>query len=231
MRMKRPIKAKKIPSTCPAPSRVLIIDDHPLTRHGLARLIELEADLAVCGEAENPAQGLAAVHALKPQVVVTDLSMPGGVGLELIKDIRAQHPEIGILVVSMHDETIFAERVLRAGARGYIMKNEGGAKVVEAIRRVLQGKTYVSENMSARIVDLYSGRRYSSVLGKLTDREFEVFNLLGQGLTTREIGRQLRLSGKTVETHRLHIREKLQIASGPALIQHAVRWAGAQQLI
>jgi DNA-binding NarL/FixJ family response regulator len=225
---------KKSPSTAEMRSRVLIVDDHPMMRYGIVRLIEQEPDLVVCGEAENASRALAAVRALKPQVILADLTMPGGEGLEFIKDVRSLHPEIAVLVVSMHDEALYAERALRAGARGYIMKNEGGEKLVEAIRQVLQGKTYVSENMSGKVLEIFSGRRRrtdDTTIGKLTDREFEVFRLLGQGLTTREIGQQLRLGTKTVETHRLHIREKLGLKSGPALIKYAVRWAGTQGLI
>jgi len=190
--------------------------------------------LVVCGEAENAPRALAAVKELQPHVVLADLTMPGGDGLEFIKDVRSQHPEVVLLVVSMHDEALYAQRALRAGARGYIMKNEGGEKLVEAIRQVLQGKTYVSEKMSGQALEAFSGRSPQAddiTIGKLTDREFEVFGLIGQGLTTGEIGRRLRLSPKTVETHRLHVREKLQIKSGPALIQYAVRWAGTQALI
>jgi DNA-binding NarL/FixJ family response regulator len=225
---------KKSPSTAEMRSRVLIVDDHPMMRYGIVRLIEQEPDLVVCGEAENASRALAAVRALKPQVILADLTMPGGEGLEFIKDVRSLHPEIAVLVVSMHDEALYAERALRAGARGYIMKNEGGEKLVEAIRQVLQGKTYVSENMSGKVLEIFSGRRRrtdDTTIGKLTDREFEVFRLLGQGLTTREIGQQLRLGTKTVETHRFHIREKLGLKSGPALIKYAVRWAGTQGLI
>jgi DNA-binding NarL/FixJ family response regulator len=225
---------KESPSTAEMRSRVLVVDDHPMTRYGIVRLIEQEPDLVVCGEAENASRALAAVRALKPQVILADLTMPGGEGLEFIKDVRSLHPEIAVLVVSMHDEALYAERALRAGAQGYIMKNEGGEKLVEAIRQVLQGKTYVSENMSGKVLEIFSGRRRrtdDTTIGKLTDREFEVFRLLGQGLTTREIGQQLRLGTKTVETHRLHIREKLGLKSGPALIKYAVRWAGTQGLI
>jgi DNA-binding NarL/FixJ family response regulator len=215
-------------------SRVLVVDDHPMTRYGIARLIEQEPDLVVCGEAENVSRGLAAVRELKPHVVLADLTMPDGEGLELIKNVRSLHPEVAVLVVSMHDEALYAERALRAGARGYIMKNEGGEKLVEAIRQVLQGKIYVSENMSGKVLEIFSGRRRradDTTIGKLTDREFEVFRLLGQGLTTREIGQQLRLSTKTVETHRLHVREKLGLKTGPALIKYAVRWAATRELI
>lgn len=202
-----------------------------MTRYGIARLLEQEPDLIICGEADNAKDALAAICALKPQVVLADLTMPGGDGLEFIKDVRNLHPEAAVLVVSMHDETLYAERALRAGARGYVMKNEGGEKLVEAIRQVLRGRTYVSANMSEKILDIFSGqhrRADDTTLGKLTDREFEVFGLIGQGLTTKEIARRLGLSTKTVETHRLHVREKLQLTSGPALIQYAVRWVGAE---
>jgi DNA-binding NarL/FixJ family response regulator len=153
-----------------------------MTRYGMARLIEQEPDLAVCGEAESAQRALAAVKALKPRLVLADLSLPGGEGLEFIKDMRALHPEIAVLVVSMHDETLYAERTLRAGARGCIMKNEGGEKLVEAIRQVLQGNTYLSKSMSGRIMNVFATRRRrtdGSLLDKLTDREFEVFRLMG----------------------------------------------------
>ena len=215
-------------------SRILILDDHPMTRYGMARLIEQEPDLAICAEAEGAQPALAAIKTLRPHLVLADLTLPGGEGLEFIKDMRTLHPEIAVLVVSMHDEALYAERALRAGARGYIMKNEGGEKLVEAIRQVLQGKTYLSDSMSGRVLDIFSSRRKrsdNSILDQLTDREFEVFRLIGQGMTTGEIGERLRLSRKTVETHRLHVRQKLQIKSGPGLIKYAVRWAGTQELI
>jgi DNA-binding NarL/FixJ family response regulator len=222
------------PSPAAAQSRIFILDDHPMTRYGIARLIEQEPGLAVCGEAESAQGALAAVNRLKPHLVLADLTLPGGEGLEFIKDLRALHPEVAVLVVSMHDEALYAERALRAGARDYIMKNEGGEKLVEAIRQVLQGNTYLSDSMSGRVLDIFSTRRRradDSMVGKLTDREFEVFRLIGQGLTTGEIGERLRLSTKTVETHRLHVRQKLQLKSGPALINYAVRWARTQDLI
>jgi len=215
-------------------SRILVVDDHPAIRYGMARWLEEQPDLAICGEAGNASQALAAVGELKPELVLADLTMPGGEGLEFIKDMRALHQDVAVLVVSMHDEELYAERALRAGARGYIMKNEGGGKLVEAIRLVLQGKIYLSEKMSGRALEIFSGvrqREDNASLGKLTDREFEVFQLIGQGLTMREIGDRLHLSMKTVETHRLHIREKMEIKSGPTLTQYAVRWAGLQSLI
>jgi DNA-binding NarL/FixJ family response regulator len=200
----------------------------------MAQLIGQQLDLTVCGEAGDAAQALTAVKTSQPDVVLADVTLPGKHGLELIKDLRALHPEVAVLVVSMHDENLYAERALRAGARGYIMKNEGGEKLIEAVRLVLAGKVYLSASMSARILDSWSGHRRQpgrGHLSALTDREFEVFQFLGQGLTTAEIGRQLHMSGKTVETHRLHIREKLGLKTGPELIKLAVRWAGAQELL
>lgn len=226
--------AKKAPATAGKRFKILIVDDHPMTRYGMARLIDQEQELTVCGEAENAQRALAAIKTLKPQLVLVDLTMPGGEGLEFIKDLRDHHPEIAVLVVSMHDEELYAERALRAGARGYIMKNEGGQKLVQAIRHILQGNAYVSESMSGKILDVFSGRARradDTTIGKLTDREFEVFQMLGQGLTTREIGQRLHVSMKTVESHRLHIRQKLHSSSGPALIQYAVRWVGSQGLL
>jgi len=214
--------------------RILIVDDHPLTRRGMAQLIGQQDDLLVCGEAGDAAHALAALASVKPHLVLIDVTLPGKPGLELIKDIRASNPEVLLLVVSMHDEDLYAERALRAGARGYLMKNEGGDKLLEAIRHVLSGKVYLSDSLSDRILDLFSGgrqRRNKTPMGSLTDREFEVFQFIGQGMTTREMSNQLHMSAKTVETHRLHIRAKLGLKSGPELIKYAVRWAGARDLI
>lgn len=226
--------ARKYPQPPQARRRILIVDDHPMTRRGMAQLIGQQPDLMICGEAGDASQALASVGALKPHLVLADVSLPGKHGLELIKDIKALHPDVLVLVVSMHEENIFAERALRAGARGYLMKNEGGERLVEAIRQVLDGKLYVSQSMSASILDGFAGHRRrgdNSALGALTDREFEVFQFVGEGLTTREIGDRLHLSGKTVETHRLHIRDKLGLKTGPELIKFAVRWAGSRDLI
>jgi DNA-binding NarL/FixJ family response regulator len=214
------------------PRRVLILDDHPMTRYGIARLLEQEPDLSCCGEAGTAQEALALLERGKPHLILVDLTLSQSHGLEFIKDLRALHPQTLALVVSMHDELLYAERALRAGARGYIMKSEGGAKLVQAIRQVLDGKIYVSENISGRMLDVFSGRRRAtSITGKLTDREFEVFCLLGQGLTTGEIGKQLRLSVKTVETHRIHLRNKLHIKTGAALIKYAMRWADSKGMV
>jgi DNA-binding NarL/FixJ family response regulator len=211
--------------------QILIVDDHPMMRQGLAQLIGAELDLAVCGEAEDAGGALDAVTALKPDLVLADISLPGKNGLELIKDFQSIQPGLPILVISMHDESLYAERVLRAGGRGYIMKQEGGKKLMLAIRQVLEGKIYVSEKMSANILEMFSGRRAgaeSSPLEKLTDREFEIFQLIGQGQGTKEMAEKLHLSVKTVDVHRANIKAKLKLTSAPELIRFAVRWTESQ---
>lgn len=200
-------------------------------RVGLASLIDRQADLIVCGEAGNPAEAFTQLSKCKPDLVLTDLTMPGRSGLEFIKDLKAAEPGLTILVVSMHDEVVHAERALRAGARGYIMKEAGGENLLTAIRQVLRGDVYVSPQMSARLLEGMSGARprgSTSPIQKLTDREFEVFQLIGQGKSTREIAEQLHLSTKTVDVHRSHIKEKLELKDVTALIRHAVRWVETQ---
>ena len=213
-----------------ARKKVLVVDDHPFMRAGLAQLIERQADMVVCGEAGNPAEAIRELARALPDLVLTDITMPGRSGLEFIKDLRAQHPALSILVVSMHDEAIYAERALRSGARGYIMKEAGGDNLLAAIRQVLRGEVYVSPRMSARLLENLSTRRprgSSSPIEKLTDREFEVFQLIGHGKSTRDIAAQLHLSSKTVDVHRGHIKEKLGLADATALVSHAVRWVAA----
>ena len=212
-------------------SRLLVVDDHPMMRQGLAQLISNEPDLTVAGEAENAGEALAALEKEKIDLLLADISLPDKNGLELIKDLQTLHPELPVLVISMHDETLYAERVLRAGGRGYLMKQEGGKKLMYAIRRVFSGQIYVSEKMSAKILETFSGRRTEvgrSPLEKLTDREFEIFQFIGQGLSTRQIADKLHLSVKTIEVHRVNIKEKLDIKTAPELIRYAVRWTEAQ---
>ena len=211
--------------------RLLIVDDHPMMRTGLAQLIDNEDDLKVAAEADNAGQALNLVGKQKFDLALVDISLPDKNGLELIKDIRTLKPELPILVVSMHDEMIYAERALRAGARGYIMKQEGGQKFLQAIRQVLAGKVFVSEKMSARILENFSGgpgENSNSPVQRLSDREFEVFQLIGHGIGTSEIAKRLHLSVKTVETHRKSIKEKLQLATATDLVRYAVRWLDAQ---
>ncbi len=213
--------------------RILIVDDHPFMRAGLAQLIDRQPGLMVGGEAGNPAAAMAEIARAPVDLVLTDITMPGRSGIEFIKDLQASHPALPILVVSMHDELIYAERVLRAGARGYIMKEAGGENLLTAIRQVLDGQVYVSPKMSARILDGLSGRKprgSQSPIEKLTDREFEVFQLIGQGKSTRDIAKQLHLSSKTVDVHRGHIKHKLELKDTTALVRHAVRWVETQAL-
>ncbi len=202
-------------------------------RAGLGQLIDRQTDMAVCGEAGNPAEAFAQLEKTKPELVLTDLTMPGRSGLEFVKDLRALDPTLLVLVVSMHDEAVYAERALRAGARGYIMKEAGGENLLAAIRQILRGEMYVSPRMSARILEGLSTARprgSSSPIEKLTDREFEVFQLIGQGKSTRDIAEQLHLSPKTVDVHRSNIKEKLELRDATALIRHAVRWVETQQV-
>ena len=213
--------------------RILIVDDHPMMREGLAQLISHQPDLVVCGEAENAPQALEAVKNLQPDLVLADITLPGRNGIELIKDVQAMAPGMAVLVISMHDEAIYAERVLRAGGRGYIMKQEGGKKLMQAIRQVLSGQIFVSETISAKILELFSGRGShvpKSPIERLTDREFEVFQLVGRGLGRREIAQQLNLSVRTAEVHRANIKKKLELKSSSELIRFAVRWVEGQDM-
>ena len=211
--------------------RLLIVDDHPMMRQGLAQLIDNEPDLKVCSEADTAGQAMNVLASQRVDMVLLDISLPDKNGLEAIKDIQALKPGLPVLAVSMHDEALYAERVLRAGGRGYIMKQEGGKKLLEAIRQVLGGQIYVSEKISARILETFSGRRSASAspMERLTDREFEVFQLIGEGRSTREIAHHLSLSIKTVEVHRANIKLKLKLKTATDLVRHAVRWTEAER--
>ena len=209
--------------------RVLIIDDHVMMREGVAEIIKHEADLDVCGTATTANEGVEAVAKLKPDLVIVDITLPGKNGIEFIKDARAMQPELLILVMSMHDESLYADRVLRAGGRGYIRKQEGGDKLIEAMRRVLRGEIVISEKMTGRLLEKFSGRKtMDSPLEGLSDRELEVFQLIGEGKTMKQIGDKLHLSPKTIEVHRARIREKLRITSAAELVSYAARWAQSQ---
>jgi DNA-binding NarL/FixJ family response regulator len=224
----------KAKTAAPLRKNVFIIDDHPITRRGVAQLIGYEPDLRVCGEADTAQHALAAIKPPLPDLVLCDLTMPGGSGLEFIKDLQLQYPELPVLVMSMHDENLYAERALRAGARGYIMKSEGADKVLAAIREVLRGEIHVSKRISGTLLRALTGRvprRKEAKLSALTNREFAVFELVGQGLSTGEIARRLHISGKTVETHRIHIKQKLRLKSAVEFTSYAVRWAASNQMI
>ena len=210
-------------------SRIFIVDDHPIVRKGIVNM--LGRDFVVCGEAESVEDALKLIAKLKPDLVIVDLSLKGAGGLELLKDLQIRHPNIPTLVMSMHDETLFAERVLRAGARGYVMKAEAVNELDRAVRRVLAGNVYLSPAMSDRVLNAYGqGEKdpESSPLKRLSDREFEVFEMIGRGLPMREIAKALHLSVKTVETHRAHIKEKLDIPTALELVRHATQWVSGR---
>ncbi|MFZ0503581.1 MAG: response regulator transcription factor [Chthoniobacterales bacterium] len=212
-------------------TRILIVDDHPMTRAGLVHLINHQPEMVVDGEAEDAAQALDLLASKRPDLMLIDITLPGKSGLELIKDVKAMHPDLPMLVLSMHDESLYADRVLRAGARGYITKHEGGDKLMGAIRHVLSGRIYVSESMSAHILEIFSGGQTGidrSSIQKLSDREFEVFEALGEGLSSHEIAKKLHLSAKTVDAHRANIKTKLKINTTAELISFSARWAATQ---
>lgn len=212
-------------------AKILIVDDHPLVREGLADLVNKEKDLVVCGQAEDAYQAMEAIRELKPDMAIVDISLKETSGLELIKDIKIQHPGLPVLTLSMHEESVYAERALRAGAKGYIMKREATKKVVTAIRKVLRGQLYLSEKMTTRLVHKFVDGKPeagTSPIDRLTDRELEVFSLLGRGNGTRQISEQLHLSVKTIETYRSRIKEKLNLTSASELLQHAFQWVNSE---
>jgi len=206
---------------------VLVVDDHPLLRQGLALLINQQQDMQVCGEAEEAHAAMQAVTQSRPDIIILDISLNGPDGLELLKSIRACDPDLPVLILSMHDEAIYAERALRARANGYIMKQEATEKVLVAVRRILNGELYLSDRMSNKMLQHYIGGAPSMIqsrISSLSDRELEVFRLIGEGRATREIAEELHLSVKTVETYQAHIKDKLALRSGRELIQHAIQW-------
>ena len=208
-------------------TRILVVDDHPIVRRGLTQLINQEPDLSVCGEVEEAHTAVKAVAALKPEMVIVDISLKGIDGIELIKRIRERDKTLPILVLSMHDESLYAERALRAGAEGYIMKQESPERVVEAIRRVLSGKIYVSDKIGLKLLQKIVDRRPAasdSPTDNLSDRELEVFRFLGQGYRTSQIAEVLHVSVKTIDSYRGRIKEKMNLRDGTELLLHAVRW-------
>ncbi len=211
--------------------RILIVDDHPIVREGLTTIINEQTDLVVCGEAEDAQTALEAVGTLRPDLMIVDVSLKGINGIELVKLIQRRYEKIPILVLSMHDESLYVERVLRAGARGYIMKQEGTEKVVTAIHRILGGDIYVSEAMEKKLLRTFQESRpetSSPSVERLSDRELEVFRLIGQGYGTRQIADTLHVSVKTVNTYRQHIKEKLKFETGSELLRHAIQWVQSE---
>jgi len=220
-------------SAAPAPpsggkASVLIVDDHPIIRQGLAALINRQGDLAVCAEADEPRAALAAAAKERPRLAVVDISLAQADGLELIKDLKARQPKMDVLVLSMHDEIVYAERALRAGASGYVMKQERLATVIAALRQVLSGQVYLSDKMTARLMRRFAGAKVeeqgAGPADLLSDRELQILRLLGEGLGPTDIADRLHISTKTIETHRARIKEKLNLDSASALRQFAIQW-------
>jgi len=216
------------PAAAPAPDRkrLFLVDDHPIVRQGLAQLIDNEPDLTVCGQGEDVYTSLRAIRQDKPDLCLVDVSLKDSDGIELLKEIKAMDPDLPVLILSMHDEGLYAERALRAGARGYIMKQEAPTTLLAAIRKVLRGEVYVSENLGATLLRrMVSGKKKEAELpmDRLTDRELEIFSLIGAGNTVREIAEKLFLSTKTVEAHREHIKQKLNLKSSADLMRFAIR--------
>lgn len=232
--------APAAPGSLPSPKRlrVAIVEDHTLMREGLAQLVNSQPDMSVIVEAGDASSGLSGILQTQPDLALIDITLPGRNGLELVKDVVAQMPKLPILVVSMHDETLYAERALKAGAKGYLMKDSDKATIVSAIRRILAGGFYVSDRMAGEIFSSFAGKAGAKTgenatggsVSKLSDREFEVFEHLGAGLSTNEIAERLGISPKTVEVHRARIREKLDLPNGAALVRFAVRWVETRNL-
>jgi DNA-binding NarL/FixJ family response regulator len=207
-------------------SKIFIVDDHPIVRQGLALLINRELDLTVCGDAEEANSALQKIESLKPHVVIVDISLNGPDGLDLLKEIRMRDPNLPVLILSMLDELLYAERALRAGASGYIMKQEATEQVLVAIRRILAGEIYVSDRMANKMLHRLVGASLplaGSPIANLTDRELEVFRLIGDGHGTRQIAEELHISVKTVESYQAHIKDKLALKNGRELVQRAIQ--------
>ena len=207
--------------------RILIVEDHPIFRQGMIQMINHEADLLVCGEAETAAMALSLIDKQKPDMALVDITIKGNNGIELIKNIKVRHPELPVLVLSMHEESLYAERSMRAGARGYVMKQEAASQVMLAIRAVLRGELYLSEAMNNAMIRKFVGggdSRAHSGVESLTDRELEILQLIGKGHTSREIARDIYLSIKTVESHRVNLKDKLALKSSTDLVRFAVDW-------
>jgi DNA-binding NarL/FixJ family response regulator len=215
-------------------TRVVIVDDHPLLRKGIGQLINNEKDLQVVGEAEDAHKALTTIENTKPDVALIDISLGGTSGIELLKNIKVRFPKLQVLVLSMHDESVYAHRALRAGASGYIMKGEGTEKVLTALRKILNGEVNLSERLGTRMLNTLVGGRASltsSPIEELSDRELEVFSLIGQGHGTRPIAEKLHLSVKTIESHRAHIKEKLNLQNATELVHHAIQWVQSEKVL
>jgi DNA-binding NarL/FixJ family response regulator len=212
--------------------KIMIVDDHPITREGIARRISSEGDMMVCSEAESAQEALQIIEKQQLDLVLLDISLEASSGLDVLKDLRMRFPELHTLILSMHEESLYAERALRAGARGYIMKGASPEKLIQAIRQVLAGEIYLSESMTkTALARIGNGKHSPYTIEDLSDRELEVFQLIGRGFGTREIATALHLSVKTIASHRENMKLKLNLKSSSALVQHAIHWAQTNQMI
>ena len=215
----------------PEAKRIVIVDDHPLFRKGLEELIDSDGTFAVCGEAGNTAEAMEVIRKVNPDLAIVDLSLPGANGIELIKNIRAEFSKLPVLVLSMHDESLYAVRALRAGADGYVMKHEAMANVIQAIREIFNGHPYLSPAMAAQVITKFAHRQAEGVtdaVERLSDRELEILELIGKGHEVRQIAKLLHLSPKTVETHRAHIKDKLDLKNSREVARFAIQWLSAR---
>src|SRR5712691_10160143 len=221
---------KNLKCDSPEAKRMVIVDDHPLFRKGLQEMIHSDDSFAVCGQAGNAAEAMDVIRKLSPELAIVDLSLPGANGIELIKNVRAEFPKLPILVLSMHDESLYAVRALRAGADGYVMKHEAMANVIQAIHEILNGRPYLSPAMAAQVITKFAHRQAegeTDAVERLSDRELEILELIGKGNEVRQIAKLLHLSPKTVETHRAHIKEKLNLQNARQVVRFAAQWVGA----
>lgn len=222
------------PPKSAAPRKIFLVDDHPVTRQGVAMLINQEPDFVVCGEADNGPLAVELIPKAQPDMAIIDITLKTTSGIELLKDLKVLMPDLPVLVMSMHDESLYAERALRAGARGYVMKHEPSETVLTAIRRVLSGELHLSERVKEKMLNRLAHRRKDAVafsMDTLSDREMEVFQLIGNGYGTRQIAERLNLSVKTIDSYREHLKLKLRLESGAHLVQHAIQWMKSESVV
>lgn len=220
-------------ATTPAKTKILLVDDHPITRQGLRALISQQPHFEVCGEADSAPQAVDLLGKLKPDLVIVDITLKTTNGIELIKNLRAQSPLLRVLVVSMHDENLYAERALRAGAQGYVMKQEASDQIIPALEKILKGELHLSAAVKDKILHRFvnnGGEKPVSAIESLSDREMEVFQLIGNGHSTRQIATRLNLSTKTIDSYREHLKIKLSLTTGSDLVRHAIQWVKSEGL-
>jgi DNA-binding NarL/FixJ family response regulator len=226
-----PIAATNAAADTPRKKRILLVDDHPITRQGMKALIQQQPDLEVCGEADNAPHAVELFGKLTPDLAILDVALKTSNGIELTKNLKAMSPNFPVLIVSMHDENLYAERAIRAGAMGYLMKQEAGEKIIVAIRRLLQGDIYLNEKVKERMLQRFVNKRGDTAqfsIDSLSDREMEVFQLIGNGYSTRQIAQKLNLSTKTIDSYREHLKVKLNLHSGAELVRYAIQWGRSE---